>query len=440
LDSLWKLAQKEKEADKKFDLIYKIGVEVTNGNLDTLLKYSRNVLEFGEKYNDLGCKFAGNIFHSYMYVRIGDYAKGQEYTVKASKLAEGMSNNANYMAAVYGTKAFQERNSILQSSYMQKAIALCTNQYQKFSLLVNAAQGFLQMNQSDSALAYAQRANELILKNNTFDNRQLNYVFGEIYLKLNQPDLAYVYFKKNLYLLQLLPPFNYTAIHGSVYWGLIDYFKFQNKIDSMLVYHKKFFSFETPNVYPQKIKASEWIFMYYMQQNNKDSAFKYLLFNKLGMDSLNSSKKVTDLQQAKIKEELRQVDLEKEKLEAVESRNRNIQLAITAIAILSAIILFLLLSRSILVSHKVVEFLSVLVLLVVFEFINLLIHPFLESITHHSPVLMLLGLVAIASLIIPLHHRLEHWTTKILVEKNKAIRLANAKKTIEELGEKEINT
>ena len=45
----------------------------------------------------------------------------------------------------------------------------------------------------------------------------------------------------------------------------------------------------------------------------------------------------------------------------------------------------------------------------------------------------LLGLVAIAALIIPLHHKLEHWTTQKLVEKNKAIRLANAKKTIEEL-------
>jgi hypothetical protein len=80
-----------------------------------------------------------------------------------------------------------------------------------------------------------------------------------------------------------------------------------------------------------------------------------------------------------------------------------------------------------------VEFLNVVVLLMVFEFINLLIHPFLEKITHHSPALMLLALVAIAALIVPLHHKLEHWSINKLVEKNKAIRLANAKKTIEEL-------
>jgi hypothetical protein len=63
----------------------------------------------------------------------------------------------------------------------------------------------------------------------------------------------------------------------------------------------------------------------------------------------------------------------------------------------------------------------------------LLIHPFLEKITHHSPVLMLLCLVVLASLLIPLHHKLEHFIKHKLTEKNKAIRLAAAKKTIEQL-------
>jgi hypothetical protein len=53
---------------------------------------------------------------------------------------------------------------------------------------------------------------------------------------------------------------------------------------------------------------------------------------------------------------------------------------------------------------------------------------------------MLLVLVAIAAMIVPLHHRLEHWTTQQLVAKNKAIRLAHAKRTIEELGNEKENT
>ncbi|MBK8140543.1 MAG: hypothetical protein IPK57_05760 [Chitinophagaceae bacterium] len=74
-------------------------------------------------------------------------------------------------------------------------------------------------------------------------------------------------------------------------------------------------------------------------------------------------------------------------------------------------------------------------LLLVFEFLTLLLHPFLERITHHSTVLMLLALVCIAALLVPLHHKLEKWATHKLMEKNKAIRLAAAKKTIQLLSE-----
>jgi hypothetical protein len=80
--------------------------------------------------------------------------------------------------------------------------------------------------------------------------------------------------------------------------------------------------------------------------------------------------------------------------------------------------------------------LSVVSLLIVFEFLNLLVHPFLEKITHHSPFLMLLSLVAMASLLIPLHHKLEHWAVNKLIEKNRLARLAAAKKTIDELERK----
>jgi hypothetical protein len=88
----------------------------------------------------------------------------------------------------------------------------------------------------------------------------------------------------------------------------------------------------------------------------------------------------------------------------------------------------LLLSRNIIVSHRIVGFLGILVLLIAFEFINLLLHPLLQRLTNDSPVLMLLSLVAIAAIIVPFHHRLEKWATNRLVEKNKAIRLAKAQK------------
>ena len=91
---------------------------------------------------------------------------------------------------------------------------------------------------------------------------------------------------------------------------------------------------------------------------------------------------------------------------------------------------------SIIVNEKLIEFLGVLGLLIVFEFINLLIHPYLATFTNDSPIFMLIVLVAIAALLIPLHHKLEKWITEKMVEKNKKIRLDAAKKTIEKLEKK----
>ena len=83
--------------------------------------------------------------------------------------------------------------------------------------------------------------------------------------------------------------------------------------------------------------------------------------------------------------------------------------------------------------EKFIEYFNVVALLAVFEFINLLIHPYLARLTHDSPPLMLLILIGIGALLVPLHHKLEHWIAHVLTEKNKQIRLAAAKKTIAHL-------
>ena len=89
------------------------------------------------------------------------------------------------------------------------------------------------------------------------------------------------------------------------------------------------------------------------------------------------------------------------------------------VAIITFLILFFTLSRSIIVKEKFIEFFGILGLLAVFEFINLFIHPYLSRVTNDSHFLMLAVLIAIGALLIPLHHKLEKWITKIMVEKIK---------------------
>jgi hypothetical protein len=53
--------------------------------------------------------------------------------------------------------------------------------------------------------------------------------------------------------------------------------------------------------------------------------------------------------------------------------------------------------------------LGVLSLLFLFEYLTLLLHPRVASFTHHTPIYEILIFVAVAAILIPIHHRLEHW-------------------------------
>ena len=151
------------------------------------------------------------------------------------------------------------------------------------------------------------------------------------------------------------------------------------------------------------------------------------------LDSLNDHAKITSFENQTFLEQVRQQEKEQAQAKLKENRKQNIQYAFIVVGIITFVILFLLLSHSIIVNEKIISFFGVLGLLVVFEFINLLIHPSLAAYTHESPVLMLLALVIIASLLIPLHHRLEKWIKEKMTKKNTRIRVQAARKTIEKL-------
>jgi len=186
----------------------------------------------------------------------------------------------------------------------------------------------------------------------------------------------------------------------------------------------------------QLLRAYEYLYQSFEKTDIKDSVYKYFRLAINTKDSLFTLQKAKDLQAIHFREQLRQQEIDNEKAKAEEERKTNIQYAAIAIGLILFISLFLLLSRSIMVNEKWISFFGILGLLIVFEFINLLFHPYLVNLTNHSPVLMLAALVAIAALLIPLHHRLEHWIKHKMVEKNKKIRLAAAKKTIEKLEKK----
>jgi hypothetical protein len=171
----------------------------------------------------------------------------------------------------------------------------------------------------------------------------------------------------------------------------------------------------------------------YKHNNKFDSAYKYLDLSVTIKDSLYSQQKTNSIESLIYGEQLRQQELEQKKIRDVEERKLNLQYAAIALGLIGFMLVFFLLSHSIIVNQRFIRFIGIMGLLVLFEFINLFIHPYLGNITNHSPLLMLLIMVVIAAMLVPVHHFLQGWISEKLVEKNKKIRLAVAKRTIEKL-------
>lgn len=177
----------------------------------------------------------------------------------------------------------------------------------------------------------------------------------------------------------------------------------------------------------------------YDKKNNIDSAYYYARIETAMRDSINNSEKINKIQSMAFAQHLHTIEEDTRKAEEEQQRRQNIQYALIALGIVTFIILFLLLAQSIIIHEGIIKLLGVVALLIVFEFMNLLLHPLFGKITHENPLLMLLALVCVGALLVPLHHRLEKWATHRLVEKNKQIRLATAKKTIEKLENNKTN-
>ncbi|MFN5439627.1 MAG: hypothetical protein ACK5AB_06925 [Bacteroidota bacterium] len=309
-------------------------------------------------------------------------------------------------------------------SYLRKMFGLIEdeNDYESLNVLyTNLGDVFEKLNILDSARYYTHLAYDISVKINDFEGIGLTLNnLGNIHYKLNQPDVALANYK-------LCLPY-ITAEQAAVPYcestmGIAKIYYAKGLKDSSLMYAKKSFNVAKNKNFAQYIlNASMFLSEYYNKEKNIDSSYKYLNEVIISKDSLFGQEKVKQIQSLELQEILRQREIEKSLQEAENERKKNLQYGIITIVIISILLFFLLLSNSIIVNNSFIKFLGALSLLLVFEFISLLLHPIISNITHHSPILMLIISVAIASIIIPAHHQLEYKLIDILIKKNNLIR------------------
>jgi predicted nucleic acid-binding Zn ribbon protein len=294
------------------------------------------------------------------------------------------------------------------------------------------AEVFLGLDQPDSALRYVQLTNEVTSKEkDAYGFARMLYIFATVYKVKGDTDLSESYYKK------CIAFSNAENIYLPYVTAATDYGKYL--FDTRQYDLSKGYALSGFNKAKQAkdklgiINAATLLRKVYYAVGQKDSSYYYSDIKDAYSDSVFNEQQRNQIQNLSFSQQIKEKEDQAKLSEEEQKRKQNIQYALIAIGIIILLTLYLLLSRSFITNTKMIEFFGVVALLIVFEFLNLLLHPFLERITHHSPVLMLFASVCIAALLVPLHHKVEKWATAKLVEKNRQIRLAAARKTVQQL-------
>ena len=392
-----------------------------------------------EKQHDEAGKNYTNLGLSILLTKNGDYpaALDLEFSTlpqfENSKDSFGISNTyyaigATYLAAKDYLKAAEYEKKVIYFAETGNDKILLSRIFNGIACIYGEGK------MPDSGMFYAEKAMRLDADAGNFPQLAISTSsLGENYIAAGQYDVALPFLRRTeTFYKQHGAPSHY--LNAYLKNDFAEVFLATKNFDSANYYAREALEVSVPfDVKDQSMRSYEYLYKSFEQTNSQDSLNKYFRLAMLTKDSLFNQEKIRNMQSLTFREDMHQQEIAAEKLKAEAEREQNVQYAAIALGILILITLFLLLSRTIIVNEKVISFFAILGLLIIFEFINLLIHPWLAHFTHESPVLMLLALVAIAALLIPVHHRLEHWIKGKLVEKNKAIRLAVAKKTIQQL-------
>lgn len=433
-DSLLQAYPSVKDEAERLNLIYQT---LNNPDPKQGLYYHQKLLTLTQKHGDQAGEALVNVLIGWTLYLAGNTVTATEIVFKGLRLAEEAgSERAQGWAYLMLGHAFYN-DAPKAKEYLRRSLAASTaaNSQQVRGFALRAISGYYSRHgKTDSALYFSQQALDVFTTHKLMEDIPASLVdVGYMYYDLGRKGLALEYFRS-----ALQEPFIITGDNSenaddkvSIYHALSYFYREDGKFDSALHYAKLGYK-AVQNISFRYKMGPAWLLWKAYEKTNSDSALKYATVYYSVRDSVNSAGKVQQIQVMALLEDERQQKLKDE-------RSQNLQFAAIALGILILLIGFLLLSHTVLASQKLIRFLGVVSLLIVFEFLNLFLHPLLGTLTHHSPVLMLLVMVCIAAMLVPLHHKMEHWVIHRLVEKNNRIRLAAAKKTIEKLEGKASN-
>lgn len=417
-DSLKQLLSIEKIDSNKVKLMWQLADIVNFYNTDTALLLSQQALYLAKNINYLEGQSRALGVLSNTLRRIGNYPRALEFNIEKLQLEEKGNNPRNLASVlmniglVYSSQ--QEYQKALDYCIQSDSVITRYNiEYLKHYSYLNLGDIYFHLNIFDSAYQCFNKALQ-IARNLNDDN----------FIGASQIGIANVYQKtekyqesKNSYKagIEYLQKVNDNENLCEAMLGLANLYKQISGYDSAAYFANASLSIAQKSGFLSKeLDAAQFLSEHYKSAKNIDSAFVYINYVYTLNDSLNSKSRIRESQIISSNEQFRQIELEEARKLAKKERNQQLQLLFIGILIPGLFLLTLLLSR-VKIHIRVIRTLGVVSLLFFFEYLTLWLHPTVAALTHHTPVWEILIFVAIGSILIPTHHRLEHWLIHKLI-------------------------
>lgn len=368
-----------------------------------------------------------NVNLSGFYSNIGDYDRAIDYYIRAMKnLDDIKERNVPYMRVIdissIGNLYAQKKNYDLAISYFKRSIAMADSL--KFSNLkipgyINLLNQYLRSDEPKEALVYFNSSSGKELKEflNKFGfTGVVDQAYAVIYGGLDKYDSSMFYFQR------AYPFFDRsanTASQMSFFAQLADVYRKMGKYDTAIALYTrvKNIADKVGQLEPAR-SAAKHLDSLYLEKGNFQMASKFNgIYYELkdSVEKLNKEKELAQVEAAD--EQLRLVRIEKEKEEAKRKRYNLQYLGIT-IGI-TAIFVALVMLGMFKVSATTIKMIGFFAFLMFFEFMFLIFKKNIYSITHGEPLKDLLFMIALAALLLPLHHWLEHKVIHYLTSHNR---------------------
>jgi len=411
-DSLNLKYASEKTDTNKVTLLWQMAEAVNLYNPDSSVAFAQKALYLARKIKFTNGESLSLGVLATAFTRIGNYPKALEFYLQKLELEESRNSPRDLASALINIGilyVFQEQYADALNYYKQADSVIRQNNVTdlRYFIFLNLGDVYERLNAIDSSFFYYNKSLNVAADIQNIDYAGTSLVgLGHVYFKKNMLDSALQNYLQAIIYLQASDD---VDIICEADLGLAKLYGKRNMNDSAEYYAIRSFDLAKQSGFESRqLDAAAFLTDYFKKTGDVKNALQYSEALRILNDSVYSKAKIRESQIISTNEQLRQNEIAENKIKAEEERQEQLQMLLIGIFIVVFFLVTLLLNR-VKVHYKIIRFFGIVSLLMMFEYLLLLLNPWIEQFTNHAPVFEILIFVVIASILTPAHHKIEHW-------------------------------